>query len=70
MEPLNYTHFGDSSLTIYESFGELDARAAVGHLTRNIKITSSDEEWGYRLLTYGYEECNSSKFGMIILSGV
>ena len=58
-------------MTIYESFGEIDARTAVGHLTRNIKITSGDdEEWGYRLLTYGYSECGSPKFGTLVLSGV
>ena len=70
-EPLNYTHFGDDFLTVYESFGEIDARAGVGHLSRNIKIVAGDDEsWGYRILTYGYTECNNSKYGMFVLSGV
>ena len=53
--PLNYTHYGASNLTVYNGFGEIDARAAVGHLTRNIKIVSGgDTSWGYRILAYGY----------------
>lgn len=49
----------------------LDTRATVGHLTRNIKIKRQENLLeGYRLLTYGYKECNQSKTGHITLSGV
>ena len=65
--PLKYDHYGAHSQTV----GEIDSRTAVGHLTRNIKITTGDdEEWGYRILTYGYMECNNEKYGLLILSGV
>ncbi len=50
---LNYTHYGDSSVTINNSIGTLDTRAAVGLLTRNIKIVSN-EDWGYQTLINGY----------------
>lgn len=34
---------------------QLDSRAGVGHLTRNIKIESAgSDSWGYRMLVYGY----------------
>ena len=36
---MQYNHYGDPDVTIRkDGVGELDMRAAVGHLTRNIKI--------------------------------
>jgi hypothetical protein len=35
---LLYEHYGDSSLTVTNSYGSLDARSAVGLISRNIKI--------------------------------
>ena len=65
--PLQYDHYGANSQTIEE----IDSRTPVGHLTRNIKITTGDDkEWGYRILTYGYMECSKEKYGLLILSGV
>ena len=62
---LKYDHYGATS------WSEVDYRTPVGHLTRNIKITTGDDEgWGYRILTYGYVECNSEKYGQIVLNGV
>ncbi len=37
---LNYTHYGDTNVTINNTYGVMDTRAAVGYLTRNIKIMS------------------------------
>ena len=36
---MQYNHYGDLDITIKKNgIGEMDMRAAVGHLTRNIKI--------------------------------
>jgi hypothetical protein len=55
---LQYTHYGAPSVTISNSYGTLDTRASVGHVTRNIKIISGpDAGWGYSLVIYSmYEE--------------
>ena len=55
---LQYEHYGDDVITINNTYGELDARSGVGHLTRNIKITSFDKSirWGCRVQVYGYYE--------------
>lgn len=67
---LKYIHYG-STLTVSQKGLQIDNRAAVGHLTRNIKIQSgNDLIWGFRILTYGYSECNNAKFGVLRLSGV
>lgn len=52
--PLNYTHYG-SSLPIIRNGLTIDTRAAIGHLTRNIKIINGNSTtWGFHILTYGY----------------
>ena len=40
---INFTHFGSSSVTVSNSIGTLDTRAAVGLLTRNIRIYSGSD---------------------------
>ena len=53
---LDYQHFGAAAATINNTYGVLDARAAVGLLTRNIRITNASDAngWGCRVLNYGY----------------
>ena len=54
---LQFNHYGANSKTIDNDYGTLDTRAAVGHLTRNIKfISGSDSGWGYTLHVYGYRD--------------
>ena len=54
---LTYDHYGDSSPTIVKSYGTLDTRAGIVHLTRNIKITSgTDTGWGFTFIQYGYND--------------
>jgi hypothetical protein len=69
---LKYDHYGASSATITTPYGVLDARAGVGHLTRNIKIVSGPNyTWGYRMLVYGYKDTSGFiRTGDVILSGV
>lgn len=51
--PIQHTHYGDTKPTISLSYGILDTRANVGHITRNIKIVSGpDSFWGYQLIVY------------------
>lgn len=43
-EPLKYYHYGDPAVTIDKgAVGQLDMRAAVAHLNRNIKIVGKEE---------------------------
>lgn len=53
---LKYEHYGAASVTILNSFGNLDTRSTVGLLTRNIKILASNtsDNWGGRVQIYGY----------------
>lgn len=69
---LDHDHYGDSGTTISNDYGTLDTRAAVGHITRNIKIIpGTDSGWGYRLLGYGFLDVNNTlRAGNLILSGV
>ena len=68
---LQYNHYGDSSVTINNTFGILDTRTAVGHITRNIKfVAGPDNGWGYTILGYGYSQNDILRTGNIILSGV
>jgi hypothetical protein len=72
---LKYTHFGASTPTIVQSYGTLDTRAGVGHITRNIKITAgANTTWGFNLVQYGFIEnigsANISRTGKVIISGV
>ena len=55
-------------MTISSSYGNLDTRSAVGHLTRNIKIISGDDSgWGYRLLGYARLDGTRVRKGHLIL---
>jgi hypothetical protein len=56
--PLAYDHYGDPTITVSNFVGDLDMRAAVGHLTRNIKISGSHDPnmWGCRVLIYQFTE--------------
>ena len=56
---LTYEHYGASSITIQKSYGVLDARSAVGLLSRNIRISPGPDSWGCRVLIYGYQELNA-----------
>jgi hypothetical protein len=53
---LVYEHYGDSAPITNVYGGVIDTRAAVGLLTRNIKITrgSDANNWGCRVQVYSY----------------
>lgn len=40
---LQYEHYGDVGTTISNDYGTLDARSAVGHLNRKIKIKGAED---------------------------
>lgn len=68
---LNFTHYGDTGVTISNSYGTLDTRAAVGHLSRNIKIFSgADQAWGYQIIVNGYIDNVTLRSGSVIFKGV
>ena len=68
---LSYTHFGDTSPTISNTYGTLDMRTGVGHLTRNITITPGpDVGFGFRVLTYGFLDGTIVRKGASTLVGV
>lgn len=69
---LKYTHYGAASVTINNTYGKLDTRGSVGHVTRNIKIVSGpDSGWGYSLVIYSYyEESQYYRAGVAILNSV
>ncbi len=58
---LQFEHYGAATATISNTYGVLDARSAVGLLTRNIRITNASDSngWGCRVLNYGYLELPS-----------
>lgn len=52
---LQFAHYGNTSATISKSYGTLDTRAGIAHLTRNIKVTAGpDDGWGFSLIQFGY----------------
>ena len=52
---LKYNHYGETVPTIVRSYGTLDTRTGVGHLTRNIKIQAGpDNGWGFSLVQFSY----------------
>lgn len=57
---LQWEHYGAAGTTLENDYGILDTRGAVGHLTRNIKISPAADpnNWGCRVLVYGYSELN------------
>ncbi len=49
----------------------MDTRAAVGLLTRNIRIfTGADEGWGFQTIINGYNDGVKVRSGSAILQGV
>lgn len=75
---LAYEHYGAPNLIMSKQNGTIDVRAAVGLLTRNIKITkgADPDNWGCRIQLYSYiMETNSTLpptplNGYIIFDGV
>lgn len=72
---LRFAHFGDVNATIVRSFGTMDMRTGVGHLTRNIKIVAgNDTTWGFTLVQFGYstiiDNATVINTGKMTLSGV
>lgn len=70
---LAFTHYGAADLTINNSFGTLDTRATVGHVTRNIKfISGPDSGWGYTIVVNQmWENAGAKKrVGLAILNSV
>lgn len=68
---LNFTHFGDTSATVSNTYGTLDMRAGVGHLTRNISINAgADSGYGFRVLTNGFLDGTIVRKGATTLVGV
>jgi hypothetical protein len=69
---LQYTHYGDPSITVSSVHGNLDTRAKVGHISRNIKILSgTDSGWGFSIYVYGYmDTANVTRIGSAQLVGV
>ncbi|KAM3135691.1 hypothetical protein pb186bvf_012217 [Paramecium bursaria] len=68
-QPLQFSHYGSTSQTInQQNIGILDMRAIVGHLTRNIKIISGQNQNGYgcRITVEKYNE----NIGYLKLRGV
>lgn len=69
--PLNYTHYGNSGVTVNNTIGILDTRAAVGILSRRIKILSGpDNGWGYQIIVHGFNDGTKVRSGSVILQGV
>jgi hypothetical protein len=69
--PLQYTHYGSSTLTIDNNFGTLDTRARVGHVNRNIQfVPGPDAGWGYTVIVYGFLDGTILRIGSVQLSGV
>ena len=72
---LKYAHFGDTNPTIVKTYGTLDMRTGVAHLSRNIKIVAgNDTTWGFTLIQFGYSFVLGNETviqtGKMILSGV
>ena len=68
---LQFNHYGSPDVTIDNSVGVLDTRAAVGHITRNIKIIAGDDEdWGYRIELFSESDNGTMRIGSIITNGV
>lgn len=77
---LSYDHYGDDKITLGSSNaktiidasfgGSVDMRAAVGHISRSIKIRGTQEDdWGARILVYWWfnEEALIDKRGYVKL---
>lgn len=67
---LNFTHYGASS-ALTNSYGTLDMRTGVAHLTRKIKIQAgADTGYGFRVQVYGFMDGDISRTGAVNLTGV
>ncbi|KAM3144665.1 hypothetical protein pb186bvf_003272 [Paramecium bursaria] len=69
LSPLKYYHYGAPSITIIlEDLGQLDMRAVVGHLSRNIRIISgqNQNQYGCQIQVQNYK----GYIGYLKLSGV
>ena len=72
-KPLQYYHFGASTITKSTSYGNIDMRTEVGLLTRNIVIEGTDEDsWGGRVYVGEiYDPTTSSYYrGRVNFDGV
>ncbi len=72
---LQFSHFGDVNATIVKSYGTMDMRTGVAHLTRNIKIAAgNDTTWGFTLIQFGYstviDNTTVISTGKMTISGV
>lgn len=73
---LLYTHYGAPSVTVSNTVGTLDTRAAVGHISRNIRIIAgADDGWGFQVVVNGYlatlpDGTTKLRSGGVILQGV
>lgn len=76
---LEFDHFGGPAVTIDKAgVGQLDMRAVVGHLTRDIKIEGGEDKvdgLGCRVLIYQFDEppeagLPAPRRGYTILHGV
>ena len=66
----DYYHFGDSMVISTEQ-GDLDVRARVGNLTRNIKIQGGDDaSWGCTILVTDNSDLSDTMQGTINFDGV
>lgn len=58
-------------MTISHAYGQLDTRARVGHINRNIKIVPGpDVGWGFNIITYGFLDGDIRRVGSVNLYGV
>lgn len=68
---LNFTHYGAPTTTVTNAIGTIDMRAAVGHLTRRIRIIrGEDSTWGFRVLVTGFTDGPTVRTGSVYLIGV
>jgi hypothetical protein len=69
---LNYTHYGEANPSISNTYGTLDMRSGVAHLTRSIRIIRAADEhgWGFRVLVYGFMDGERNRIGTVTLKAV
>ena len=49
----------------------MDARTSIGHVSRNIKIISGEDNgWGYSLVGYGFKDGSTLRVGTVNMFGV
>lgn len=69
---LSHFHYGHVNKTLETRLGDLDMRAWVVTLNRNVKITKDDIDWGCRVLNTKYTNYDLNKRwdGSMILDNV